>query len=155
MRHSEWRPNENPFTLPRISCWIVISNLRLFDKFTLHFLFMSQMFRTATKKAHHHGARLRALRSQRHTARISANARVLSSSVAWISQPTIVDQKRMSSTHVGSQHPSMSISKSVTVEQPPFRKLMAANRGEIATRISRGAAELGIQTVGIYSHEGK
>ena len=49
----------------------------------------------------------------------------------------------------------MSISKSVTVEQPPFRKLMAANRGEIATRISRGAAELGIQTVGIYSHEGE
>lgn len=44
--------------------------------------------------------------------------------------------------------------KSVTVSEPPFKKLMAANRGEIATRINRGAAELGIQTVGIYSHEG-
>jgi pyruvate carboxylase len=48
----------------------------------------------------------------------------------------------------------MSIGKSVTVSEAPFTKLMAANRGEIATRISRGAAELGIQTVGIYSHEG-
>ena len=37
----------------------------------------------------------------------------------------------------------------------PFTKLLAANRGEIATRICRGAAELGIQTAGIYSHEGK
>ena len=39
-------------------------------------------------------------------------------------------------------------------ENVPFKKLLAANRGEIATRISRGAAELGISTVGIYSHEG-
>lgn len=37
----------------------------------------------------------------------------------------------------------------------PFTKLLAANRGEIATRITRAAAELGIQTAGIYSHEGK
>jgi pyruvate carboxylase len=44
---------------------------------------------------------------------------------------------------------------SVTVSKPPFRKLMAANRGEIATRISRGASELGVATVGIYSHEGE
>lgn len=35
---------------------------------------------------------------------------------------------------------------------PPFRKLMAANRGEIATRIFRAASELGIPTVGIYSY---
>jgi pyruvate carboxylase len=49
----------------------------------------------------------------------------------------------------------MAPGKSVTVSEPPFKKLMAANRGEIATRISRGASELGIQTVGIYSHEGK
>jgi pyruvate carboxylase len=49
----------------------------------------------------------------------------------------------------------MSVSRSVSVETPPFKKLLAANRGEIATRISRGAAELGIQTCGIYSHEGK
>ena len=34
-----------------------------------------------------------------------------------------------------------------------FRKLMAANRGEIAIRIFRSAHELGIRTVAIYSHE--
>ena len=31
---------------------------------------------------------------------------------------------------------------------------MAANRGEIATRIMRAGTELGCGTVGIYSHEG-
>jgi biotin carboxylase len=36
---------------------------------------------------------------------------------------------------------------------PPFTKLLAANRGEISCRISRAAAELGIMTAGIYSHE--
>jgi Biotin carboxylase, N-terminal domain len=38
---------------------------------------------------------------------------------------------------------------------PPFFKILAANRGEIATRINRAASELGISTAGIYSHEGK
>jgi hypothetical protein len=38
---------------------------------------------------------------------------------------------------------------------PPFTKIMAANRGEIATRINRAATELGISSAGIYSHEGK
>jgi hypothetical protein len=38
--------------------------------------------------------------------------------------------------------------------EPPFKKLLAANRGEISTRINRAAAELGICTAGIYSHEG-
>src|SRR3954470_12855299 len=35
----------------------------------------------------------------------------------------------------------------------PFRKIMVANRGEIAIRIFRAAAEMGIQTVAIYSQE--
>jgi pyruvate carboxylase len=35
----------------------------------------------------------------------------------------------------------------------PFRKLMAANRGEIAIRIFRSSHELGIRTVALYSHE--
>ncbi|KAK3596118.1 hypothetical protein CHS0354_027388 [Potamilus streckersoni] len=35
----------------------------------------------------------------------------------------------------------------------PFDKLLIANRGEIAIRIGRAAAELGIHTVGIYTHE--
>ena len=38
---------------------------------------------------------------------------------------------------------------------PPFKKLLSANRGEIATRINRAAAELGIQSAGIYSYEGE
>ena len=36
-----------------------------------------------------------------------------------------------------------------------IRKLMAANRGEIAIRIFRAATELGIATVAIYSDEDK
>ena len=35
----------------------------------------------------------------------------------------------------------------------PIRKLMAANRGEIAVRIFRAASELNIRTVAIYSKE--
>src|SRR5258708_6587248 len=35
----------------------------------------------------------------------------------------------------------------------PLRKLLAANRSEIAIRIFRSAHELGIRTVAIYSHE--
>jgi pyruvate carboxylase len=35
----------------------------------------------------------------------------------------------------------------------PFRKVMAANRGEIAIRIFRACTELGLKTLAIYSHE--
>lgn len=37
--------------------------------------------------------------------------------------------------------------------QPPFQRLLVANRGEIAIRIFRAATELGIRTIGIYSYE--
>lgn len=37
----------------------------------------------------------------------------------------------------------------------PFKKVMVANRGEIAIRIFRALSELGIRTVGIYSKEDK
>ena len=37
--------------------------------------------------------------------------------------------------------------------QRPIRKLMCANRGEIAIRVFRAATELGIRTVAIFSHE--
>ncbi|MEZ4743973.1 MAG: biotin carboxylase N-terminal domain-containing protein [Bdellovibrionota bacterium] len=37
--------------------------------------------------------------------------------------------------------------------QPPFQRILIANRGEIAIRIARAATELGIRTIGIYSHE--
>ena len=35
----------------------------------------------------------------------------------------------------------------------PIKKLLVANRGEIAIRICRAAAELDIRTVGVYSKE--
>jgi pyruvate carboxylase len=36
---------------------------------------------------------------------------------------------------------------------PPFKKILVANRSEIAIRVFRSAHELGIRTVAIYSHE--
>ncbi len=40
-----------------------------------------------------------------------------------------------------------------TDERRPIRKLLCANRGEIAIRVFRAATELGIRTVAIFSHE--
>ncbi|TFJ84262.1 hypothetical protein NSK_004253 [Nannochloropsis salina CCMP1776] len=54
----------------------------------------------------------------------------------------------------GVRHPQRSLSSPApTSEEPPFKKLMAANRGEIATRIMRATTELGIASVGIFSKE--
>ncbi|MDA5194541.1 pyruvate carboxylase [Govanella unica] len=41
----------------------------------------------------------------------------------------------------------------VTQSVPPFKKLLVANRSEIAIRIFRAATELGIRTVAIYAEE--
>jgi hypothetical protein len=52
---------------------------------------------------------------------------------------------------------AVAVEGSYTLEEtePTFSKILAANRGEIATRIMRAASELGIASAGIYSHEGK
>ena len=106
------------------------------------------MLRSAVRQA----ARRRVLRPH---GGLKATAGRAISTTAWVaSQGRVYKEQRRSNYNVGSRHPAMAPSKSVTVSEPPFKKLLAANRGEIATRINRGAAELGIQTCGIYSHEG-
>ena len=39
--------------------------------------------------------------------------------------------------------------------RPPFRRLLVANRSEIAIRVFRAANELGIKTVAVYAEEDK
>eukprot|EP00002_Diphylleia_rotans_P040171 TRINITY_DN9477_c0_g1_i1.p1 TRINITY_DN9477_c0_g1~~TRINITY_DN9477_c0_g1_i1.p1 ORF type:complete len:1181 (+),score=239.12 TRINITY_DN9477_c0_g1_i1:42-3584(+) len=46
-----------------------------------------------------------------------------------------------------------SSSSSSSSRVPPFKKILVANRGEIAIRVFRAGEELGLKTVGIYSHE--
>src|ERR671917_385662 len=46
-----------------------------------------------------------------------------------------------------------STAKEAPPPSKPIRKLMVANRSEIAIRVFRSAHELGIRTVAIYAHE--
>src|SRR5437764_13145567 len=43
--------------------------------------------------------------------------------------------------------------RAMTSPQPPFRRVMCANRGEIAIRVFRASTELGYRTVAIFSEE--
>ena len=47
----------------------------------------------------------------------------------------------------------MSDENALKTPRGPIRKLLAANRSEIAIRVFRSSHELGIRTVAIYTHE--
>ncbi|OQR92531.1 precursor of carboxylase pyruvate carboxylase [Thraustotheca clavata] len=55
--------------------------------------------------------------------------------------------------HLHKMKPSAALKGQGVRDMSAIRKLMAANRGEIATRIMRAGNELGIRTVGIFSNE--
>ena len=115
------------------------------------------MIRTIVRQAAKRQARSARSGAALKSRSISSTAvRSLATTSSWATTKTPEGKRHASNlSHVGTNHPSMNVGKSVTVSEPPFKKLLAANRGEIATRISRGASELGIQTCGIYSHEGR
>ena len=98
--------------------------------------------------------------------RIASSGRrrtIVTSRAAW---STLTSRPLVSSTTTAADHSIRSlhtfkvpddrppVPEAIAVDAP-FTKLLAANRGEIATRICRAAAELGVQTAGIYSHEGE
>jgi len=66
-----------------------------------------------------------------------------------------VGKKSFSSRHDLTRSFSAAVVDEIHDAETPFKKLLAANRGEIATRIMRASSELGIPTAGIYAHEGK
>jgi hypothetical protein len=86
----------------------------------------------------------------RRAAVTPATRYIASSSVFATTSPYLFTEKRFKSTAAAVTHDEATHA----IIDPPFKKILAANRGEIATRINR-AAELGVLTAGIYSYEGE
>jgi len=112
------------------------------------------MFRTVVRRAASRASR----QQQRSLVRSAAARQAVASTSVLASNLGNVPSAASKGGSVSAFHtsaPTYQTAGGVNVENPPFKKLMAANRGEIATRIVRAASELGIQTAGIYAHEGK
>ena len=86
----------------------------------------------------------------RRAAVTPATRYIASSSVFATTSPYLITEKRFKSTAA-----AVTYDEATAFTTPPFKKILAANRGEIATRINRAAAELGVLTAGIYSYEGE
>merc|ERR1719203_8665 len=63
-----------------------------------------------------------------------------------------LDMQDCEQTSIDCDVTDMSLSGPVS-RKPPFKKVMAANRAEIAVRIMRASTELNMQTVAIFGHE--
>lgn len=107
------------------------------------------MFRTALRRAASKAPRQR------------PSAKLVRASAARAAAPALIDAFQNAPVAAGgsvatfhTSAPTWEAAKgAMAVDKPPFKKLLAANRGEIATRIVRAASELGIVTAGIYAHE--
>lgn len=102
----------------------------------------------------------RASKAPRQRVRVgkSAVSRSAAASTLLVESVLSSSPAAASNGHVAAFHtsaPRLEKKRAIAADKPPFEKLLAANRGEIATRIVRAASELGIQTAGIYAHEGK
>jgi len=69
------------------------------------------------------------------------------------SKTTTFAASKASNLLVRHNYSPRTFSRSAHGQKIPFKKILAANRGEIATRICRAGTELGINTVAIFSHE--
>ena len=92
--------------------------------------------------------------TQHHQSRNVA-IRSLSTTTLWNQSPRISTTGKSTTRRDQSTSAAKCImGDAISFPDRPFTKIMAANRGEIATRIMRAGTELGCGTVGIYSHEG-